>query len=86
MKAQLHPRLFLSTPFKEKLMNPIANTTPSAQPERILARQLARELTKDELQEISGGMTAVITMRRFGNSCSTNSSTVCCDTDYGCDD
>ena len=67
-------------------MNPNPASPKTAQPERILARQLARELTQTELQQIAGGMTAALTMRRFGNSCSANSSTVCCDTDYGSDD
>lgn len=54
--------------------------------ERILARQLARELTQEELQFISGGRPKAQTAGMAANSCSVNSSTVCCDCDSGADD
>jgi hypothetical protein len=53
---------------------PTQQTT--VQPERIFARQLARELTPEELEMVSGGMRPVFTGR---------SSTVCCDIDGSCD-
>ncbi len=37
------------------MQNPSPEVVP-AQPPRILARHLARELTKEELAEVSGGM------------------------------
>ncbi len=48
-----------------------------ASPERILARQLARELSQEELDEVSGGMLSRVFTGR--------SSTVCCDIDGSCD-
>jgi hypothetical protein len=59
--------------------------------ERILARQLARELTQEELQFISGGQ-QMVEMAASISSCNANSSsvttfcTVCCDCDGGADD
>jgi hypothetical protein len=54
-------------------------TTPavaSSKPERIFARQLARELSQDEMEQVGGAMRPVFTGR---------SSTVCCDIDGTCD-
>lgn len=56
-------------------MDQSTQATPS-QPERIFARELAQDLTPQELDEVSGGMMAVFTGR---------SSTVCCDIDGTCD-
>lgn len=56
------------------------NLTTSAneptQPERIFARQLARELSADEVDQVGGAMRPVFTGR---------CSTVCCDIDGCCD-
>lgn len=53
----------------------IATTEEAAQPPRILARRMARELTIDELDDVSGGM------RSAGGYTATS---VCCDCD-ACD-
>jgi hypothetical protein len=60
-------------------------TQVAQQDERLLARQLARQLTKQELRLISGGAPNA-GGRWAANSCSVNSSTVCCDCDSGGDD
>jgi hypothetical protein len=68
------------------------NTATIQAGERILARRLARELTKEELLAITGGLVksggnAVAPAAKFvANSCSANTCTVCCDTDGGADD
>lgn len=58
----------------DKTFNTPADVTSN--PERIFARQLARELSQEELEQVSGGMRPVFTGR---------SSTVCCDIDGTCD-
>lgn len=54
--------------------------------ERILARQLARELSREELEQISGGLMRVGALKYSANSSSVNTCTVCCDCDGGADD
>jgi len=46
---------------------PTAVVTPE-QTERILARQLARELTKDEIEAISGGMRKIKDVEGTGSN------------------
>jgi len=46
---------------------PTAFVTPE-QTERILARQLARELTKDEIEAISGGMRKIKDVEGTGSN------------------
>ena len=67
---------------------PSQSAASAATPERIFARQLASDLTPEEVEQVSGGMAAASTAARASMRaavCTPASSTFCNDVDTICD-